>query len=384
MGPQKAEIIKAKLERARNKNRGSNLNKAKPKRKIVPRITHHDTIHFGSFSSLDIWYLDNDKYEVCKIWNGLKDKLNAESANRNDYISPSTNWGALKSPYHIVFFSGGFDSTSLILRHLEKGEPVMPFFINFSEEQLPICKLIIAILQKIYGKELIGDLREMFTPLYGKGTEDNGLIQQSFVAFFASKVSRDLTENASDIEVAYCMNDDAISYLSDLENLYKAGVTCTYPEREPIPFKFPQIKKAHLDNSIYVSNWMNSHVVLPVTEADGMETDRLWMKTKDSIWILMSDEKNLYKENKCCYDRPNAILMKYYTGESAIGYPPLKKKARMEVREGDYEDKEIETKPADDYMNKEIKVKVPWSDKVKGRVLSKEEFHDELDKTSDN
>ena len=214
----------------------------------------------------------------------------------------------------------------------------------------------------------------MFTPLYGKGTEDNGLIQQSFVAFFASKVSRDLTENAIDIEVAYCMNDDAISYLNDLENLYKAGIACTYPEREPIPLRSPQIKKSHLDNSIYVSNWMDSHVVLPVTEADGMETDRLWMKTKDAIWILMSDEKNPYKENKCCYNRPNAILMKYYTGERAIGYPHLKKKARMEVA----------VEAEDDYIDKEIEVKVPWSDNVKGRVISKEEFNDELDKASNN
>ena len=380
MGPDRTEI-RARLERARNKNRGSNLGKvkAKPKRKIVPRITNHDAVHFGSFSSLDVWYLDNEKYEVCKIWNGLKEKLNGESASRNDYISPSTNWGALKSPYHIVFYSGGFDSTSLILRHLEKGEPVMPFFINFSEEQLPICKLIIAILQKIYGKELIGDLREMFTPLYGKGTEDNGLIQQSFVAFFASKVSRELTENAIDIEVAYCMNDDAISYLSDLENLYKAGVACTYPEREPIPLKFPQIKKAHLDNSIYVSNWMDAHVVLPVTEADGMETDRLWMKTKDAIWILMLDEKNLYKENKCCYSRPNAILMKYYTGERTI-HPTLKKR----LPDPKYDDTEVAVEAEDDYMDKEIEVKVPWADNVKGRVLSKEEFRDELDKASDN
>ena len=255
----------------------------------------------------------------------------------------------------------------------------MPFFINFSEEQLPICKLIIANLQKIYGRELIGDLREMFTPLYGKGTEDNGLIQQSFVAFFASKVSRDLTENAIDIEVAYCMNDDAISYLKDLENLYKAGVDCTYPEREPIPFVFPQIKKSHLDNSIYVSNWMDSHVILPVTEADSCDVDRFWMKTKDAIWILMLDEQCMHKENKCCYNRPNAILMKYYTGESPVGLPLLKKKARKECIE------RIEVEPDyEDYCDKEIEVKVPWADNVKGRILSKEEFSDELDKASDN
>lgn len=34
MGPDKMETIKARLERARNKNRGSNLNKAQSKRKI--------------------------------------------------------------------------------------------------------------------------------------------------------------------------------------------------------------------------------------------------------------------------------------------------------------------------------------------------------------
>ena len=299
---------------------------------IIPSAAIHSNVDLNSYASVETWLLTNKCSDADKIWDALLEKK-IDSKGIQDFDS-----GAVKEmndklrvedvdtcervdvdkPHYNVMFSGGWDSVSLIIRHLEKGEAVIPFYIIFDEKWTPIASLTINILRKVYGAKLLDNLHVMFGPLYCRGNEELNLAQQSFAAFYASRIDRRFQEHAIATEIAYCMNDDAISYLDDLRALYDASLRTTYPVMQnSAPLNFPQTKFKHRDNSDFVENWMrHRNIALPVTGLDNCEVSfRYAIDKENNYWIAMLanhdyDDPWHRKENKETGLFATAIIMK--------------------------------------------------------------------------
>lgn len=299
---------------------------------IIPSVAVHSNTDLNSYASVETWLLTNKCSDASKIWDALleekihskgvrgttsdavremADKLKVEDINTLERVD-------VNQPHYNVMFSGGWDSVSLIIRHLEKGEAVIPFYIIFDEKWVSIAKLTINILRKVYGAKLLDSLHIMFGPLYCRGNEESALAQQSFATFYASRIDRRFQEHAIATEIAYCMNDDAISYLDDLRALYDASLRITYPVMQnPTPLNFPQTKFKHRENSDFVENWMRDRsIALPVTGLDNCEVSFEYAIDKENnYWIAMLAEHDYddpwhKKENKETGLFATAIIMK--------------------------------------------------------------------------
>ena len=175
-----------------------------------------------------------------------------------EYTSPREYMSSIQKV--CVMFSGGVDSLSLALRHLEKGESVALCHIAFNDTESIAAYFTYKILEKIYGKRVIGFFKLFDTIDISHGEDSNGYGQQQFAAFFASWIPRELKSNCKAIESAYVMNDDAISYLKELRAIYNNAVAFKLPEKK-VPYNFPLIKVKHFENIEYVLNVENKYNV---------------------------------------------------------------------------------------------------------------------------
>lgn len=309
----------------------SRLKKRKDGKTIIhPNIIRSCKEDFKFGQSISIWGLSNPKHELDRIWGGLENKIadvdktkiliKKSCDNINSPIKvPNTDNGwecqeLCNKPHYNVLYSGGWDSTALIIEHLEKGEPVIPFVLNFVNHQDILARISIAILQKHYGNNLLANAKELFGPVLLNGNETMCFGQQSLTTFFASKIHERFNENAIATEIAYCMNDDAISYLTELKNLYNSGAKCTYPQTKVPPLRFPLIKKKHFYNSQYVTDIMrNRGFMLPLTCLDSCEyyTEE-FIDKNDNTWISIIsniDKDEIHKDNKLVSEFYNGIFI---------------------------------------------------------------------------
>lgn len=295
----------------------------------IPVRLAKSKVQLSSFKSVTTYLLKTEPSESAIIWKKLKEKLQKtnskkglQSLNLSELkkkyslnISGDISGDTVNVPHYNVLLSGGWDSVALVLRHLEKGEKVLPFFINFAEELEPVVRLIVEILRKVYGGEAIGSLKPLFSPIYLNGTETMSLGQQSCATYYASRIRDEYLENSIATEIAYCMNDDALSFEENLQNIYKASYYCKYPVPEKyVPLEFPEKKIKHYDNASFVLDWMNKHeIYLPVTALDICDFDISYIvDSKDNIWMLFLERDYISKEdheNKSVPEKFSGIIL---------------------------------------------------------------------------
>lgn len=280
----------------------------------IPVTVKKSKIQLSSSKFVTTYLLKNEPSESAIIWEKLKEKIKSNSKKelksldfselKKKYslnVSGLDVFGdTVNVPHYNVLLSGGWDSVALILRHLEKGEKVLPFFINFAEELEPIVQLIVEVLRKVYGGEAIGRLKPLFSPVFLTGTETMSLGQQSCAAYYASRIRDDYLENSIATEIAYCMNDDALSFEDNLQSIYKASYYCKYPVPEKyVPLEFPEKKIKHYDNASFVLNWMDKHeIYLPVTALDICDFNISYtVDSKDNLWIAFLDNGYNFKNS---------------------------------------------------------------------------------------
>ena len=245
--------------------------------------------NFGN-TNLKIWRVHNDKELVEKTFEKLKEKLGGEdiSLYEDKIRFPCSRYRIPTDRKHYnVFFSGGYDSLSLAIRHLEKGDLVDLYYLNFDPEMTIFAKISCAILQSIYGKNVIG-LKSVLNddPLGAAGDVEFKFAQQRLTTFLASMIKDDVLEKTIATEIAYCRNDDAISFLSELRNLYNASLSCRLDTTAKVPLKFPLSKISHFNNSEVVYTFEEKcNVIFPVTEYYLSNIHAF--KTKDEKWLLM-------------------------------------------------------------------------------------------------
>lgn len=260
-----------------------------PKKPVKVKIDKRFERNFGN-TNLKIWRVHNDKELVEKTFEKLKEKLGGEdiSLYEDKIRFPCSRYRIPTDKKHYnVFFSGGYDSLSLAIRHLEKGDLVDLYYLNFDPEMTIFAEISCAILQSIYGKNVIG-LKSVLNddPLGAAGDVEFKFAQQRLTTFLASMIKDDVLEKTIATEIAYCRNDDAISFLSELRNLYNASLSCRLDTTAKVPLKFPLSKISHFDNSEVVYTFEEKwNVIFPVTEHCYSNIHAF--KTKDEKWLLM-------------------------------------------------------------------------------------------------
>jgi len=142
-----------------------------------------------------------------------------------------------------ILWSGGLDSTYLIYKNLLEGNTVYAYYIEINNN----------INKVIKEKEAMESLTKLFIDKYGTAFDNRGTLVYIDVntlygnCLIFSQMPIWITAlqfigNVDEIQIGYCMNDDAISYLDDIKNIHHSFSSIKTKEI-PISFPLSKIKK---------------------------------------------------------------------------------------------------------------------------------------------
>ncbi len=148
-----------------------------------------------------------------------------------------------------VLFSGGLDSTYLVWKNLKDGNEVTPIYIEIENNKTKTIleKNRIELLWKRFSIEFNDENDYLKRPLNGiqyavsvgvKANENSLYFTQMPIWIFALTFCQSM--DVDEIQIGYVMNDDAISYLEDIQNMYKAYQPICEPMK---PLTFPSSKR---------------------------------------------------------------------------------------------------------------------------------------------
>ena len=281
-----------------------------------------------------VHYYDGDNsYDIIRLYDGEEDKPFAKVYNaakienklffrewKPEFQNSLSLYPWPKDSYAIMF-SGGFDSLSLALRHLEKGERVILLSVGFSEERTS-SSLTVKLLKSIYKNAVIGPIK-LFADIFIDLEGVNGLMQQPFTAFYAAHMPDDVRRTVKAVECAYVMNDDAVSFQNELKAIYNNSIKCHLLDKERPPLKFPLIKISHQENLEYVAEIEKKYqIIFPALSSEGLNCDK-FVDGNDNILYTIRGGINSNKPNKMCNVSGYLILEK----SSRKAFPRLKLKS---------------------------------------------------------
>jgi hypothetical protein len=140
-----------------------------------------------------------------------------------------------------VLFSGGLDSTYLVWKNLKDGNEVTPVYIEIENNKTKstIEKNRIELLLEEYRKEFNRKINNIqYAVSVGvNANEDSLYFKQMPIWIFGMVFLQGM--DVDEIQIGYVSNDDAISYLDDIQNIYKSYQPICEPMK---PLVFPLIK----------------------------------------------------------------------------------------------------------------------------------------------
>ena len=160
-----------------------------------------------------VHYCDGDNsYDIIRLYDGEEDKpfdkvynaIKIEKKLVHEEWKPEFQQSLSLYPWpkdsYAIMCSGGFDSLSLALRHLEKGERVVLLSVGFSEERTS-SSLTVKLLKSIYKNAVIGPIK-LFADIFIDLEGGNGLLQQPFTAFYAAHMPDGVRRTVKAVECA--------------------------------------------------------------------------------------------------------------------------------------------------------------------------------------
>lgn len=263
--------------------------------------------HYSALITVNAFKVLNDYDETLEIFTSLNEKLYKSgrsifSKELTKYLLKYNNKDASPAK-HLIMFSGGYDSLSLTLRYLEKGESVMLFSLIFDPEMTPFVALQGLILNYLY-PDLVKGIHFLGNEQFADPCIEhmNGMVQQPFTAFFAGRIKNEILEKAETFDCAYCMNDDALSFEEELKTIYETHIKSRICNPSKFPkLTFPLRKTKHINNVEYVNNIQTQKgVIFPVSSIESIDLSINFYVVKSSLYMLMrkTSEANLYKDNK--------------------------------------------------------------------------------------
>jgi hypothetical protein len=149
-----------------------------------------------------------------------------------------------------VLFSGGLDSTYLVWKNLKEGNTVYPIYIELENNEVKTIleKNRIELLWKEFEKEFCKEdgyydskLKSIIYAIkMGIRANEGSLYFKQMPIWIFSAVFLQGMDNIDEIQIGYVSNDDAISYLEDVQNIYKSYQAISEPMK---PLTFPLTKK---------------------------------------------------------------------------------------------------------------------------------------------
>lgn len=214
-----------------------------------------------------------------------------------------------------VMFSGGYDSTALLIDNLEKGYEVYPIEILFNEEDGLIKKIIIHELKKRYKRlHKLTTIANLLDTHNQSEFERVGWNQQPLCGFFCAFIPNYILKEVDEIQLAYVVGDAAISYLDNLKSIYKNAIEFKMHRFKIPELTFPFTKRLHEENVDLV----NEHN-LPCYAGDGtvyFKYGKKELKNSDKYYIVIEDEIETDSLNKSGNINKNYLIEITYNKES--------------------------------------------------------------------
>jgi hypothetical protein len=159
-----------------------------------------------------------------------------------------------------ILFSGGLDSTYLMWKNLKDGNEVFPIYVEIENNEVKsiIEKNRVNLLCKEFSKEFDSkkDMFErkqvhdvIFAIKVGVHANEGSLYFKQVPIWLFSVVFLQGMDNIEEIQIGYVSNDDAISYLDDIQNIYKSYQAISEPMK-PLVFPLTKCKKDRMAHEL--------------------------------------------------------------------------------------------------------------------------------------
>ena len=186
---------------------------------------------------------EKDKKSLIKT-----DKLNKVEVA----IEPKSYPEFLKTGSIGIVYSGGYDSTVLMLQALMNGETVKPIIFNFAQDDI-IKAVNLSILKNRFGENLLEPIWFDFFGLQG-GMCGTQCTQQLAIHNMLTYLSNDVLKSLKEIQVGYVMNDDAVSFQEELKGVVSTGFKIQ--DKVNVPITYPLIQK----HKYYIDDFIQQHL----------------------------------------------------------------------------------------------------------------------------
>lgn len=263
--------------------------------------------------------------------------------------------------------SGGLDSTYLVYKNLKEGNTVYPVYIEITNNQIKslLEKNRIELLRREF-------LKEFKLPSHGYNepiARINYLLNVGVVANESSLHLRQLpvwmlglsfmqSMGVDEIQIGYVSNDDAISYLDDIQTIYKSYQLICEPM---IPLTFPLTKKHKFQIADelphqYMRLIFSCENAELVNEKDGNKLGKVGEVPTHDFISNDNEEIEMIEYEPCCHCTPcTTIISSMYYGK---GYFPDNYKKNLYSRQisilerAGYSVKDEKTLTGTEYMKK--------------------------------
>lgn len=199
-----------------------------------------------------------------------------------------------------VLFSGGLDSTYLVWKNLKDGNDVVPIYVEITNNKTKTIleKNRIELLCDEFRKDFDGKIRYVEYPITigVNANEDSLHFKQVPIWIFAMVFLQSMS--IDEIQIGYVMNDDAISYLDDIRNMYNSYQPIC-DTMKPLEFPITKMKKWQI-----------------VSELPKKYLDLVF--SCENARIVGSEDAKIIEYEACCECTPCEIILAsnyYETGE---------------------------------------------------------------------
>lgn len=136
-------------------------------------------------------------------------------------------------------WTGGLDSTAMVLQYLGEGNTVIPVYTEMKNNPNKTNRELAALeeLRPLMPHNcLLGYTRKMSIEIPGGG--NSAKLPQSFAMLSALAYS--VYEDVDEVAIGYVMNDDAISFLPEIQAVWESMLSLMW---KPPPLLFPMKQK---------------------------------------------------------------------------------------------------------------------------------------------
>lgn len=214
-----------------------------------------------------------------------------------------------KKPKKIaMLFSGGLDSTFLMYKNLKEGHKVHPFYIEISNnvDKIKIEKQQFLRLYHEFKKEFDNNYRYniedpyIITKIQIFQTYDSQLMFTQIPLWLFSILY--MSHNFDEIQIGYVANDDAISYIKEIEKTYYSMGWMVHGKLPKLTFPILKHKKITMYEALpeqYKKLVFSCEAPLIHDEMTDLNSDEIKFYERYSLNKFLNESKKYYTYDPC-------------------------------------------------------------------------------------